>query len=71
MSLGTRVLGSIFVSLIVTLPIALSRSTSDTDEGLVVVPVRADVVDATKKAVAVVATGTSNADARLAIDGRE
>jgi hypothetical protein len=68
---AARIVGSVVVSLGVALPIGLARSHPGDAEGLEVATPRTDFVDAARGAPAVVAAGSSDADARLAVDGRE
>jgi hypothetical protein len=68
---AARIVGSVVVALIVTLPIALARSRSYAADGLAVATWRADLVNAACTARTAAAPGSSEADARLAIDGRD
>jgi hypothetical protein len=66
-----RIAGSVLVALAATLPIALARSRSWAVEGLEVAAARADLINAASTARTAIAEGSSEEDARLAIDGRD
>lgn len=66
-----RIIGAGLVSLGATLPIEFARSHGEPVEDLATAPARTDFVDAARSAATVTASGSSDADAHLAVDGHD